>query len=67
MAFHEYESGGIVISLPEWIIEIGKENKDIFFTDRQGSTNSGCLSWSIDKVRALKGRTAIEVMLINYL
>jgi beta-amylase len=61
MAFHEYDSDGVVISLPEWIIEIGKENKDIFFTNRQGATNSECLSWSIDKERALKGRTAIEV------
>lgn len=62
MAFHEH--GGIdhvVISLPKWVLEIGKDNQDIFFTDRDGRRNTECLSWGVDKVRVLRGRTAIEV------
>lgn len=62
MAFHEH--GGIdhvVISLPKWVLEIGKDNQDIFFTDRDGRRNAECLSWGVDKVRVLSGRTAIEV------
>lgn len=42
-------------------MEIGKENQDIFFTDRQGQRNTECLSWGIDKERVLKGRTGVEV------
>ncbi|XP_050233704.1 beta-amylase 8 [Mercurialis annua] len=64
MAFHEYgasDSGEVLISLPQWVLEIGKENQDIFFTDREGRRNTECLSWGIDKERVLKGRTAIEV------
>lgn len=64
MAFHEYggnDSGDTLITLPQWVMEIGKENGDIFFTDREGRRNTECLSWGIDKERVLKGRTGIEV------
>lgn len=65
MAFHEYggiDTSGMFISLPQWVMEIGKGNQDIFFTDRQGRRNTECLSWGIDKERVLRGRTAIEVL-----
>ncbi|XP_010676684.2 beta-amylase 8 isoform X1 [Beta vulgaris subsp. vulgaris] len=64
LAFHEYggsESGNVFISLPHWILEIGKDNQDIFFTDREGRRNTECISWGIDKERVLRGRTGIEV------
>ncbi|KAI3812617.1 hypothetical protein L1987_17328 [Smallanthus sonchifolius] len=64
LAFHEYggnDSGGIPIPLPQWVVDIGKENKDIFFTDREGRRNTECLSWGVDKERVLKGRTGAEV------
>lgn len=67
MAFHAYggtESGDAFIKLPQWVLEIGEENPDIFFTDREGRRNKDCLSWGIDKERVLRGRTGIEVM--NY-
>lgn len=64
LAFHEYggnDFGGMPIPLPQWVLDIGKENKDIFFTDREGRRNTECLSWGIDKERVLKGRTGAEV------
>ncbi|KAK9276445.1 hypothetical protein L1049_005978 [Liquidambar formosana] len=64
MAFHEYrgnDTGVVLISLPKWVLEIGKDNQDIFFTDREGRRNTECLSWGIDKERVLRGRTGIEV------
>ena len=67
MAFHEFqgsESGDTMITLPRWVLEIGKGNQDIFFTDREGRRNTECLSWGIDKERVLQGRTGIEVL--NY-
>ncbi|KAF3793571.1 Beta-amylase 2 [Nymphaea thermarum] len=64
MSFHE--CGGnvgddVCIPLPHWIVEIGRSNPDIFFTDREGRRNPECLSWGIDKERVLRGRTAVEV------
>ncbi|KAF3449207.1 hypothetical protein FNV43_RR09935 [Rhamnella rubrinervis] len=64
MAFHEYggsESGNALITLPQWVLEIGKDNQDIFFTDHDGRRNTECLSWGIDKERVLQGRTGVEV------
>ncbi|AQK60892.1 Beta-amylase 8 [Zea mays] len=65
LSFHgsgETGSGDVLISLPKWIMEIAKENQDIFFTDREGRRNTECLSWGIDKERVLRGRTGIEVL-----
>nr|XP_043619260.1 beta-amylase 7 isoform X2 [Erigeron canadensis]XP_043619261.1 beta-amylase 7 isoform X2 [Erigeron canadensis] len=64
MSFHE--CGGnvrddVCIPLPHWVVEIGRSNPDIFFTDRSGRRNPECLSWGIDKERVLRGRTASEV------
>uniref|UniRef100_A0A8R7USG0 Beta-amylase n=1 Tax=Triticum urartu TaxID=4572 RepID=A0A8R7USG0_TRIUA len=64
LSFHgsgECGSGGVLIALPRWVIEIAQENQDIFFTDREGRRNTECLSWGIDKERVLRGRTGIEV------
>ncbi|OVA14036.1 Glycoside hydrolase [Macleaya cordata] len=64
MSFHE--CGGnvgddVCIPLPHWVAEIGRNNPDIFFTDKEGRRNPECLSWGIDKERVLRGRTAVEV------
>eukprot|EP00246_Nothoceros_aenigmaticus_P001113 TRINITY_DN1146_c0_g1_i2.p1 TRINITY_DN1146_c0_g1~~TRINITY_DN1146_c0_g1_i2.p1 ORF type:complete len:564 (+),score=76.51 TRINITY_DN1146_c0_g1_i2:34-1725(+) len=64
MSFHE--CGGNVgddvhIPLPEWILEVGKDNPDIFFTDRHGTANAECLTFGVDKERVLRGRTGLEV------
>ncbi|KAK9103635.1 hypothetical protein Sjap_020889 [Stephania japonica] len=64
MSFHE--CGGnvgddVCIPLPHWVAEIGRNNPEIFFTDREGRRNSECLTWGIDKERVLRGRTAAEV------
>ncbi|KAL6569502.1 Leucine-rich repeat receptor-like serine/threonine-protein kinase bam2 [Orobanche minor] len=64
MSFHE--CGGNIgddvhIPLPQWVIEIGGQNPDIFFTDREAKRNHECLTWGIDKERVLGGRTAVEV------
>lgn len=64
MSFHE--CGGnvgddVYIPLPQWVMEVGSKNPDIFFTDREGRRNHECLTWGIDEERILRGRTAIEV------
>ncbi|XP_024517073.1 beta-amylase 2, chloroplastic [Selaginella moellendorffii] len=64
MSFHQ--CGGNVgddvnIPIPKWVLEIGKENPDIFFTDKHGHRNPECLTWGVDKERVLKSRTGLEV------
>lgn len=65
MSFHE--CGGNVgdnvhIPLPQWVTEIGQGNPDIYFRNREGTSNSECLTWGVDKERVLRGRTAVEVL-----
>lgn len=65
LAFHEHvgcDATAMPVSLPQWVLEIGKENQDIFFTDQGGMQNTECLTWGIDKERVLRGRTGIEVL-----
>lgn len=69
MAFNEYggnASDDVFISLPQWVLEIGKGNPGIFFTDREGNWNTECLSWGIDKKHVLGLRTGIEVSKFSY-
>jgi len=66
MSFHQ--CGGNVgddvnISLPQWVLDVGKANPDVFFTDQNGVRNLECLTWGVDKRRVLRGRTGVEVNL----
>ncbi|PHT40556.1 hypothetical protein CQW23_19410 [Capsicum baccatum] len=51
----------VYIPLPQWVMEIGYNNPDIFFTDKEQRRNHECLTWGIDRERVLRGRTAHEV------
>jgi hypothetical protein len=55
------DSSDVLISLPQWALGIEKDTRDIVFADHEGRRNTECLSWEIDKERALKGKTEIEV------
>ncbi|KAM0021632.1 putative beta-amylase [Helianthus debilis subsp. tardiflorus] len=61
MSFHECVGDDAHIPLPKWIKEIGQQNPDIYFTDRQGTRNTETLTWGIDEERVLGDRTAVEV------
>lgn len=63
MAFNAYGGNdfNVDISLPQWVLKIGKDSPEIFFTDRVGRWNTECLSWGIDRERILEHRTGREV------
>lgn len=61
MSFHECVDSDIIMSLPRWVLDIGEENPDIFFTDQEGRRNRQCLTWGVDKERVFKGRTGMEI------
>ena len=64
MSFHQ--CGGntgdsCYIPLPHWILEVGKECPDIFFTNQRGGRNKEYLSFGVDEEPILEGRTAVQV------
>ncbi|KAF5827053.1 beta-amylase [Dunaliella salina] len=64
MSFHA--AGGNVgdtckIPLPRWVLEIGEQNKEIYYTDKSGYRNRECLSLGCDEVPIFWGRTPVQV------
>ncbi|KAL9322547.1 hypothetical protein ACSQ67_010600 [Phaseolus vulgaris] len=64
MSFHQ--CGGNVgdsvsISLPKWVLKVGKTNPDIFYTNYKGIRNTECLSLGVDKQPLFHGRSPIEL------
>jgi len=47
--------------LPQWILDIGSKNPDIFYTDKSNTRCQEYLSLGIDDLPALNGRTGLEV------
>jgi len=48
------------VTLPQWVLDAGKENPDIFYRDRRGVCNTECLSLGCDNVPVLAGRTPVQ-------
>ncbi|XP_057461969.1 inactive beta-amylase 4, chloroplastic isoform X1 [Actinidia eriantha] len=48
------------VSLPLWILEIGRHNKDIYYQDRNGVTNDDYLTLGVDQHPLFCGRTALQ-------
>lgn len=51
----------VFIPLPKWVLDVGMENPDIFFTNQAGLRNPESLTFGIDDEPVLDGRTALEV------
>jgi beta-amylase len=49
------------IELPAWVLQIGQENPDIFYTDSSGVRNRECLSTGCLEEPVLAGRSPLEV------
>lgn len=64
MSFHA--AGGNVgdtchITLPQWVLDVGEEDPDIFYTDKGGFRNRECLSLGCDNLPLFGGRTPIDI------
>ncbi|KAF5206434.1 Beta-amylase [Thalictrum thalictroides] len=64
MSFHQ--CGGnvgdiVTIPIPQWVLNIGESNPDIFYTTRSGERDKEYLSIGVDKLPLFDGRTAIEL------
>ncbi|KAH0895230.1 hypothetical protein HID58_057659 [Brassica napus] len=47
MSFHKSSQNRKTTSLPSWVVQVGKDNPDIYYTDRKGFRNDECLSLGI--------------------
>lgn len=59
LCFHGSKQPGL--SLPDWVTRIGETEPGIYFTDRSGSQYKDCLSFAVDDVHVLDGKTPMEV------
>ncbi|KAK3013169.1 hypothetical protein RJ639_007888 [Escallonia herrerae] len=63
LCFHSnmrLSSRGLGINLPQWIIEIGQLNKDIYYRDRNGYSSDDYLTLGVDHHPLFCGRTALQ-------
>ncbi|XP_020271953.1 inactive beta-amylase 9, partial [Asparagus officinalis] len=49
------------VCLPKWVKRIAMEKPDILFTDRAGQRHAGCLSFAVDELPVLDGKTPMQV------
>ncbi|CAN6694916.1 unnamed protein product [Malus baccata var. baccata] len=56
--FSSSRKGGV--TLPLWIIEIGDQNKHIYYWDQNGFSNDDYLTLGVDHVPLFCGRTALH-------
>ncbi|KAK9285410.1 hypothetical protein L1049_024602 [Liquidambar formosana] len=64
MSFHQCGGnvGDIVnIPLPQWVLDIGESDPDIFYTNRTGNRNKEYLTIGVDNQPLFGGRTAVEI------
>lgn len=63
MSFHQCGEVGddVYIPIPRWVLDFGKSNPDIFYTDRAGNKNHEYLSCGVDHQPLFCGRSAIQV------
>ncbi|XP_047963838.1 inactive beta-amylase 9-like [Salvia hispanica] len=59
LCFHASEE--CKIRLPEWVSRIGESDPDIYFADRSGQQCRDCLSFAVDEVPVLDGKTPVQV------
>ncbi|KAL6517796.1 hypothetical protein OROMI_033497 [Orobanche minor] len=49
------------IRLPDWVCRIGEGNSDIYFADKSGHHLKDCLTFGVDDVPVLDGKTPVKV------
>ncbi|OMP03716.1 Glycoside hydrolase, family 14B, plant [Corchorus capsularis] len=64
MSFHQ--CGGnvgdeVYIPIPKWVLDIGENDPDIFYTNRAGNRNKEYLTLGVDHQPIFHGRTAIHI------
>lgn len=69
MSFHQCGGNvgdGVYIPIPEWVLSVGEDDPDVFYTNRSGNRNPEYLSLAADNLPLFQGRTAVEVYRIEH-
>ncbi|XP_066382025.1 inactive beta-amylase 9-like [Miscanthus floridulus] len=53
--------GAGVPTLPSWVSGVAADDPEIFFTDRSGGRHDGCLSFAIDDLPVLHGKSPLQL------
>jgi hypothetical protein len=53
--------GAGVPTLPSWVSGVAADDPDIFFTNRSGGRHEGCLSFAIDDLPVLHGKSPLQL------
>lgn len=64
MSFHQCGGNvgdGVYIPLPQWVLQVGDGNPDIFYTNKRGTRNKEYLTIGVDNEPIIGGRTPIQV------
>ncbi|KAG0476853.1 hypothetical protein HPP92_013694 [Vanilla planifolia] len=61
VSLHLHSSAKPAVPLPSWISRIADANPDVLFTDLAGRRSHDCLSFAVDDLPVLNGRTPMEV------
>ncbi|KAL7086787.1 hypothetical protein ACP275_13G023200 [Erythranthe tilingii] len=64
MSFHQCGGNvgdGVYIPIPEWVLSVGEEDSDVFYTNKSGNRNPEYLSLGVDNLPLFQGRTAVEM------
>ncbi|XP_021724362.1 beta-amylase-like isoform X1 [Chenopodium quinoa] len=64
MSFHQ--CGGNVgdavnVPLPQWVLQVGDTNPDIFYTNKRGTRNKEYLTIGVDNEAIIGGRTPVQI------
>ncbi|KAL0444129.1 UNVERIFIED_CONTAM: Beta-amylase [Sesamum latifolium] len=51
----------VYIPIPDWVLAVGENDPDIFYTNRSGNRNKEYLSLGVDNLPLFEGRTAVEM------
>ncbi|XWS58776.1 hypothetical protein CRYUN_Cryun08bG0062500 [Craigia yunnanensis] len=64
MSFHQCGDNvgdEVYIPIPQWVLDIGETDPDIFYTNRAGKRNNEYLTLGVDHQAIFHGRTAIQI------
>lgn len=64
MCFHgcKYSKQKPAIALPSWVLKVGDNDPNIFFTDHSGNRYKDCLSLAIDDLPLFEGRSPLQMV-----
>ncbi|KAJ0977671.1 hypothetical protein J5N97_013145 [Dioscorea zingiberensis] len=62
VSLHPYAHTFPGFPIPQWLESVSDSDPDLLFTDRSGRRRHGCLSFSVDELPVLSGKTPLQAL-----